>query len=68
MINVGGYKVNPQKSEDVLRNIIGVKDVRVFAKSNSVLGNIVCLEIVRLSKDLNEYQIRSYFKRSFTGV
>lgn len=46
MINVGGYKVNPSEVEEVILSIPGLKNVKVFAKTNSVLGNIVCCEIV----------------------
>lgn len=59
MINVGGYKVNPLEVEDIIRNIDGVIDVRVYAKKNSVLGNIICSEIVLSDKDLNESYIRN---------
>lgn len=46
LINVGGYKVNPQEVEDVIRNVEGIKDVRVFGKPNSVLGNVLCADIL----------------------
>lgn len=59
MINVGGYKVNPTEVEETMREISGVADVRVFAKSNSVLGNIICCEVVRNSPALDESTIRN---------
>lgn len=59
MINVGGYKVNPLEVEDTIRGIDGVIDVRVFAKKNSVLGNIICGEIVLSDKEINESFIRN---------
>jgi len=46
MLNVGGYKVNPYEVEDILRSLKAVQDVRVFGKTNSVLGNIICADIV----------------------
>lgn len=46
MINVGGYKVNPNEIEDALRLYPELEDVRVYGKPNSVLGNIVCMEFV----------------------
>lgn len=58
MINVGGYKVNPIEIEETIRGISGVADVRVFAKSNSVLGNIICCEVVRNNPELDESNIR----------
>ncbi len=57
MINVGGYKVNPNEVEEAIRNIKGIRNVRVFSKSNSVLGNIVCCEI-ESSKPMSESEIR----------
>ena len=46
MINVGGYKVNPHEVEDVLLSIENIKEAYVFPKKNSVLGNIICADIV----------------------
>jgi acyl-coenzyme A synthetase/AMP-(fatty) acid ligase len=59
MINVGGYKVNPHEIEGVIREIEGVSDVRIFSKSNSVLGNIICGEIVKYDVNLDESSIRT---------
>ncbi|MCK9412235.1 MAG: AMP-binding protein [Prolixibacteraceae bacterium] len=46
MINTGGYKVNPNEVEEAIRSFKEVREVRVFGKPNSVLGNILCAEIV----------------------
>lgn len=46
IINVGGYKVNPQEVEDVLISLGTIKEAFVYPKKNSVLGNIVCADIV----------------------
>ena len=62
MINVGGYKVNPTEVEETIREINGVADVRVFAKSNSVLGTIICCEVVRSIPSLDESNIRNQLK------
>lgn len=64
MINVGGYKVNPHEVEEAIREIDGVFDVRVFAKSNSVLGNIVCSEIVINNDLLDESSIRNQLQNN----
>ncbi|MEI7897430.1 MAG: long-chain fatty acid--CoA ligase [bacterium] len=58
MINVGGYKVNPGEVEEAIRNIPGIKDVRVYGKTNSVLGNVVCCEVVKADSQLEESTIR----------
>ena len=62
MINVGGYKVNPGEVEETIRKIEGIQDVRVFAKSNSVLGNIICCEVVKTSDEIDEVSIRSFLQ------
>ncbi len=46
-INVGGNKVNPYEIERLLVSMVGIADARVFGRTNSVTGNIVCCEIVR---------------------
>jgi acyl-CoA synthetase (AMP-forming)/AMP-acid ligase II len=45
-INVGGVKVNPHAVEDALLQIVGIREARVLAQKNSVVGNLVCAEIV----------------------
>ena len=45
LINVGGYKVNPGEVENVISAIEGVKQVLVYGKANSVLGNVLCADI-----------------------
>lgn len=45
IINVGGYKVNPTKVEQILRQVRAVADVRVFGQSSSVTGQIVACDI-----------------------
>ena len=63
LINVGGYKVNPTEVEEVLRGINGIIDAHVFGKSNSVLGNVLCADIVREDKfSLIEMEIRNELK------
>ncbi len=53
MINVGGYKVNPTEVEEAIEKMEEVKQVKVFGKPNSVLGNILCADIVvEAHKDL----------------
>lgn len=58
MINVGGYKVNPQEVEEAIRTIEGIKDAYVFSKANSVLGSIVCAEVVT-ETHIAEVEIRN---------
>jgi acyl-coenzyme A synthetase/AMP-(fatty) acid ligase len=60
LINVGGYKVNPHEVESEISKIKGVEHVIVYGKSNSVLGNILCAEIVSSDAKLNELKIRQF--------
>lgn len=46
MINVAGSKVHPVEVECVIRDIPGVSDVRVFAKSSSIAGELVACDVV----------------------
>ncbi|BAO56745.1 class I adenylate-forming enzyme family protein [Nonlabens marinus] len=46
LINVGGYKVNPNEVEESMQMIDGIIDCRVFGKPNSVLGSILCAEYI----------------------
>lgn len=57
IINVGGYKVNPHEVEHAIKSIKGVTEVVVYAKSNSVLGNIVVADVVQ-DGSLTESDIR----------
>lgn len=46
MINAGGYKVNPEEVEQALMSVEGIRQALVYGKGNSVLGNVVCADIV----------------------
>lgn len=45
-INVGGNKVHPEEVENVIRDLPEVFEVRVFAKSSSIMGQLVAAEVV----------------------
>jgi len=62
MINTGGYKVNPLEVEETMRLCNEVKDVFVYGKKNSLLGNIVCCEVVRSDDSLTEKKIREFLQ------
>ena len=63
IINVGGYNVNPSEIESILRGIEGVMEVRVFSKKNSILGNLICCDIVLSDCNLTEKDIRNELSR-----
>lgn len=46
LINVGGYKVNPNEVEENIMMIEGIMCCRVYGKPNSVLGKILCAEFI----------------------
>jgi acyl-coenzyme A synthetase/AMP-(fatty) acid ligase len=50
MINVGGYKVNPQEVEETMLSIPYVQQVYVYSKSNSITGNILLAEVVLIKE------------------
>lgn len=59
MINVGGYKVNPREIEGYIMNLEGVINVIVYGKPNSVIGNILCADVVLgANPELNEATIK----------
>lgn len=46
LINVGGYKVNPSEVEVAIQDIEGVRQAMVYGKANSILGNVLCADVV----------------------
>jgi acyl-coenzyme A synthetase/AMP-(fatty) acid ligase len=74
MINIGGNKVNPSEVEKELLYIDGIKNALVYAKENSVLGNMLYAEIEtffpvdvieirkQLEKNLQNYKVPRIIK------
>ncbi|MFT3918505.1 ANL family adenylate-forming protein [Cloacibacterium sp.] len=61
LINVGGYKVNPNEVEEILLQNTKIKNIKVFGKPNAVLGNILSAEIVLFeNQEMEESEIRNY--------
>lgn len=61
LINVGGYKVNPNEVEETIYQIPGIEQVVVYGKSNSILGNILCADVCLYEGvELTELKIRQY--------
>lgn len=58
LINIGGYKVNPNEVEEALEKMTEIKQAIVYGKKNSVLGNVLCADIV-LNKPITEIDIRN---------
>lgn len=62
IINIGGYKVNPLEVEETILTLNGINNVHVYSKSNSVLGNIICCEVVASSKQITEPLVRKFLQ------
>ncbi|MBQ6534872.1 MAG: long-chain fatty acid--CoA ligase [Opitutales bacterium] len=61
-INTGGYKVEPSEVEDAILRMPEVSAARVFGRKNSVLGNVVCAEIVGRGGFSDEIAVRKFLK------
>ena len=64
-INVGGNKVIPEFVEQHIRCVDGVLDVRAFGKKNSIMGQLVAIEVIACSganTDLLRRSILDYSK------
>ena len=46
IINVGGNKVHPFEVEQVIRDLKGVAEVRVYAQESSIAGELVACDVV----------------------
>lgn len=61
LLNVGGFKVNPHEVENILLQMPGISQVLVYCKPNSVLGNILCADVVLVGNEaVNEFDVRKY--------
>lgn len=45
-INISGFKINPLKVESIINSLDYVESSLVFSKKNSVIGNILCCNII----------------------
>ena len=61
LINVGGYKVNPGEVEDAIMALEGVRQVLVYGKANSILGNVLCADVqLEEGFTLTEFDIKKH--------
>lgn len=58
VINVGGYNVNPNEVEELIRRNNFVVDVIVKGRPNKLIGNIIIAEIVKLD-EVEEPELRN---------
>ena len=45
-LNTGGFRILPSQIEEKIMEIQGIKDVHVYGKPNSLLGNIICADVI----------------------
>jgi len=68
LINVGGYKVNPSEVEEVLNSHRVVKLSKVYGKPNSVIGTILCAEVVFANEaEITEKELRQFLSDNLQG-
>ena len=58
-INIGGNKVQPEEVEMVIRQLSCISDVRIFGKENPILGQLICVDLIKSSKNNNEKEIKN---------
>jgi len=62
MINIGGSKVNPNEVEEHILENEAVTDAKVFGKPNSLMGTILCADIVLNKVTTTEKDIKVFLK------
>ena len=63
LINSGGYMINLTEVEEVIMQIDGISDARVYSRINAVIGNIILCEIELLTDSiLSEEDINTQLK------
>lgn len=60
-INVSGFKINPFKVESVINSLEYVKNSIVYSKKNSVIGNVLCCDIIT-NKLISKMEIKNDLK------
>lgn len=67
LINIGGYKVNPNEVEEVILRLENIIGARVYSKENSVMGKILYADIVTdYPIDIKELRIElSHYLQDF---
>lgn len=68
MINIGGYKVNPNEVESVLRQYDSILNCRVYGKPNSVLGYILYAEIqLEIGEEFDKRALQLFLASQLQG-
>lgn len=59
-VNVGGNKVNPAEVEAALLEHPGVREARAYGRENSVLGKVLCADVVPARGKVEEGELRRF--------
>ena len=62
IINVGGNNVNPNEIEEALKQHPMIKNVIVYGKKSSLLGNILSCDVVLLENNITSREIIAFLK------
>jgi acyl-CoA synthetase (AMP-forming)/AMP-acid ligase II len=60
IINTGGFKVNPTEVEEIILTFPGVTQAHVYPKKSSILGQIICCNLVIKKETINESELRLF--------
>lgn len=60
-LNTGGFRIYPSQIEDEIQIIKGVKDVHVYGKPNSLLGSIICADVI--GEGISSKILKAEFKK-----
>ena len=63
VINVGGEKVHPAEVESVLQELEEVAEVAVYADKNSIVGSVVCADVLPKEKQPDTRMLIRKIKR-----
>lgn len=65
LINVGGYKINPEEIEHEILKITDILHAYVYSVPNLILGNLLCADIqLRKGVQISELQIKTILKQN----
>ena len=67
MINVGGYKVNPNEVETIIRQVGGVADVLVSGKENRLLGHVLLAYVVKQDHEIEDAVLKKKILNHLMG-
>jgi acyl-coenzyme A synthetase/AMP-(fatty) acid ligase len=62
ILNIGGYNVVPSEVENLILSFQGVINAVVYSKKNSVMGNVLCSDVMVSDNNLTEEKIRILLK------